>query len=244
MVSSNSIAMIAQKTDPQMVLGRETFLFEVEELPQSLGVLLYAFEGISMYMPLRKTYYKKTNFHSFYIGAMVFISLGIFAVNVPNYYNFYDITKEIIFLNFNNKFMILYLLKIVYMFMIFLSNPINLFPIYRSISEMSNIQALFERKSKSFIAVFKFTMRMLVTLLCILVACAIPSFIGFISFAGSFFFSLLGIVIPTLLYISHFSNIKKLGVLDGIVKGIMLILSMTLFCISVGFSFKSLISNK
>lgn len=237
----HSTSILSSKENLQFILGRETFLLDISAFPSSMGVMLYAFEGITLYMPLRGTYHNHTNFHSFFIGTLIFISVFIFFVSSPLYYEFYTQTKEIVFLNFDNSFSILLLMKIVYLTVVFISNPINLFPLYRSFLSIRDIKLHLSRKSPSYVSVYKLCIRIVITLVCIVVAFGIPSFIGFISFVGSFFFCLLGIIVPTLMYLSFFMRRNSLSLLDIIVKVLLLSISFTIFGFATVFSFKNLI---
>lgn len=235
---------LAKESDLQLVLGKRTFLFDLGALPQTLGIMLYAFEGITMYIPMRKDYNSRTSFHPFFIGTLLFISSFILFINVPSYYRFYDKTEEIIFMNFGPQYLLVHVMKIVYLGVVFLSNPINLFPIYNSFLSFSSVKKFLHPKSKTFREMTMFFIRIVLTLICLLVAALVPSFINFISFVGSFFFSLLGIVIPTLLYLTHFSRIKKLTLFDAIWKSFLVVISLTIFVSTSVFSFKALVFNK
>jgi amino acid permease len=239
----HSSVSLSHFDDLQIRLGRETFLFDIAMFPQSMGILLYAFEGITLYMPLRATYHNHTNFHSFFIGTLIFISVFVFIFGTPLYYDFYTDTKEIIFLNFDNSYILLLLMKIVYLTVVFISNPINLFPLYKSFLSMRDVKDHLSKKSNSYTSIFKLVIRLVITFLCILIACMIPSFIRFISFVGSFFFGLLGIILPIMLYISIFSKYKKLTLLDLISKVFVLVISCVIFGFSTVFSFRNLIKG-
>lgn len=225
-------------------LESKSLFLDLSFVPQSLGILLYSFEGITLYLPLRDTYKGQKNFHGFFVWTMVFVALFVFMVSVPSYFFFFDRTREIIFLNFSPSHVYLHLMKICYLTMVFLSNPINLFPLYRSFLTASKVSTFLQSKSKIFNSFFKLFLRILVTLLCILIAAFVSSFIKFISFVGSFFFSLLGIVIPVLLYLVHFYKSNKLKTFDAILKGLTLVISLALFGISSVFSFEALIQSK
>ena len=234
---------LGREEDVQMVLGKRTFLFEAAVLPQTLGIMLYAFEGITMYIPMRKDYNSRTNFHPFFIGTLLFISAFILFINVPSYYRFYDKTEEIIFMNFGPQYLLVHVMKIVYLGVVFLSNPINLFPLYNSFLSFGAVKRFLHPKSKTFREVSMFFLRIVLTLVCLLVAALVPSFIKFISFVGSFFFSLLGIIIPTLLYLTHFGRKGQLTVLDAMFKSVLLVVSFVIFTSTSIFSFKSLVFN-
>jgi hypothetical protein len=231
-----------QKENKISLVDRSLF-YNMSFVPQSLGILLYSFEGITLYLPLKNTYKNYKNFHKFFVITMVFVAFFVFAVSVPSYYAFFDKTREIIFLNFDPSYIYLHIMKIIYLTIVFLSNPINLFPLYRSVLTTNKVKNYLKSKSKTFHSIFKLCLRILITLVCILIAAFVPSFIKFISFVGSFFFSLLGIIIPLLLYLTHFIRLDKLGIWDGIVKCLTLAVSFVLFLISTVFSFKSLIHS-
>lgn len=46
---------------------------------------------------------------------------------------FFEDTKHIIFFNFDSSYTYMFIVEVVYAAAIFLSNPINLFPVYESI---------------------------------------------------------------------------------------------------------------
>lgn len=225
-------------------LESKTLFVDMSQVPQSLGILLYSYEGITLYLPLRNTYRAQKSFHGFFLGTMVFIALFVFAVSVPSYYAFFDRTREIIFLNFAPAHVYLHVMKIAYLTTVFLSNPINLFPLYRSFLSTGRVAAFLRPRSKAFAACFGLLLRVLVTLACVLIAAFVSSFIKFISFVGSFFFSLLGIIVPVLLYLTHFRRRRTLSVPDALWKGLVLLVSLGLFAVASVFSFVSLIQSQ
>jgi proton-coupled amino acid transporter len=225
-----------------LALKEKAFFYDFGLFPQSLGILLYSFEGITLYLPLKNTYKKQKNFHSFFLWTMLFVAFFIFFINIPSYFAFFDQSREIIFLNFDPSFTYLHIMKLIYLAVVFLSNPINLFPLYRSFLSYTSIKKYLLKKSKGFVSVFKLFLRFFVTLFCIFIGALVPSFINFISFVGSFFFSLLGIIIPVLLYLTHFAKKKELKKGDGIFKGFVLSVSFAIFAVASVFSFKTLIT--
>ena len=234
---------IINKLDSAADTLKEKALFmDFGFFPQSLGILLYSFEGISLYLPLKNTYKKQKNFHSFFLWTMLFVALFIFFVNIPSYFAFFSETREIIFLNFDMSFTYLHMMKLIYLGVVFLSNPINLFPLYRSFLSYTSVKKFLLTKSRFFKSGFKLVLRFGVTLFCILIGAIVPSFINFISFVGSFFFSLLGIVIPICLYLTHFGRKKELKIGDVVFKGIVLAFSLAIFGVATVFSFKTLIT--
>lgn len=165
--------------------------------------------------------------------------------------HFGEDTKSIAFLNFGIEHMPIFVLKIIYSLIIFLSNPINLFPVYSIIYEFKFIKtatkrlraplqkredvdcngdkisslekikkvskkqvkptsmedilieenlrknnAKIKKRNKLKIYFFRLVIRVCVMLVSFLIAVVSPNFVKFISFIGSFVFSILGFVFP------------------------------------------------
>ena len=154
-------------------------------------------------------------------------------------------------MNFGKEHMSVFVLKIIYSIIIFLSNPINLFPVYSIIYEFNFIKKCFKKTQsplldskdlnsngekitsieeidsnkkkvvaktsvedmlkkenlekenlsiakKNMLKLYfvKFLIRLIVMAVAFLIAVVSPDFVKFISFIGSFIFSILGFVFP------------------------------------------------
>lgn len=90
----------------------------------------------------------------------------------------------------------MFVLEVIYAVSIFFSNPINLFPIYESVYKIRKIDKLLQSTSPSKVYFIKFIIKVVIVVLCFIVCLFVPNFIDFISFVGSFLFSIIGIYIP------------------------------------------------
>ena len=90
----------------------------------------------------------------------------------------------------------MFVLEVVYAGAVFLSNPINLFPVYESLYKTAIVKSFLEDANKRETYLIKFIIRIIVIVLCFFVCFYAPNFINFISFVGSFLFAIIGLYVP------------------------------------------------
>ena len=235
--------LLHQEDLPSEVLSRVAFM-DWTALLQTLSVILYVFQRITFYLPIRANYSKMSRFHRFYVACMNGIFGFIFLMTLPIYFNFFQNAQEIVFQNFDSSFHVVEFFKLAYSVVIFLSNPINLFPIYNSVYSIKCVEDSLSQKGAFSKYALKFLIRMLVTLLGIAVGIYVKSFVGFCSFVGSFFFSFLGLVLPGLL-VWKFLEEAPAGKVNWPKFRVILVVSLgvCIFAVTSVFSFIGLITS-
>ena len=163
---------------------------------KTLGIILFIFQRITFYLPIKSNYSQIQNFHSYYLSSMNSVFFYIFLISCPCYFLFFISGKEIVFQNFDQSFRIIEITKLAYMTVIFLSNPINLFPIYNSIYSMKCFNNTLRESSNLKRYLFKLFIRIIICSIGIIFGILVTSFVKFCSFVGAFFFSFLGLILP------------------------------------------------
>lgn len=90
----------------------------------------------------------------------------------------------------------MFILEIIYACAVFLSNPINLFPVYESLYRTTIIRSFINEADKRETYFIKFGVRVIIVILCFTVCFHAPNFINFISFVGSSLFAIIGLYVP------------------------------------------------
>ena len=110
------------------------------------GVILYIIQRMTFYLPIKNSYPRVPKFHSFYKKCMNFVFGYIFLLALPFLLFFGVDGAEILFQNFGSEYRMLGFLKLMYVIVIFISNPINLFPIYKSVYALKFFEKMFVRQ--------------------------------------------------------------------------------------------------
>lgn len=92
----------------------------------------------------------------------------------------------------------MFTLQVIYACAVFLSNSINLFPVYESLYKSSIVKSLIKDADNQEVYLVKFGVRVAVIILCFTVCFYAPNFINFISFVGSFLFAIIGLYVPVI----------------------------------------------
>jgi hypothetical protein len=199
MVFLTSTKLFLMKDDYVSIFKSELFYTNWANSIKTLGIVLYIFQRITFYLPIKSNYNQVPNFHNFYVRSMNSVFFYIFVISSPCYFLFFTSGQEIVFQNFDSSFVIIEIFKLAYVMVIFLSNPINLFPIYNSIYSMNFFNSLIIKSSTFKAYLLKLFVRILISCLGILVGVFVNSFVKFCSFVGAFFFSFLGLILPGIL---------------------------------------------
>ena len=165
----------------------------------ALGIVLYISQRITFYLPIKTNYGQMRDFHAFYSKSMLGVFGYAFAISVPCFLEFFTASREISFQNFRSSFHVVEFFKMGYCLVIFLSNPINLFPIYNSIYSLAPARACLERRNKVVRYLLKLCIRLVITCVGVCAGALVDSFVKFCSFVGAFFFTFLGLVLPGVL---------------------------------------------
>ena len=200
--------LITQREAVGELLFEETMYFNWANSGKTLGIVLYIFQRVTFYLPIKSSYSRMKGFHKFYIASMNMVFGYIFLISLPCFFQFFTDGKEILFQNFDHSFRTIEFFKIAYVVVIFLSNPINLFPIYNSLYMISFLNSFIEKRNKVGKYMTKVFIRLLITCFGVIIGTCVTSFVKFCSFVGAFFFSFLGLVLPGLLLLK-LETVKK-----------------------------------
>lgn len=236
----NATIMFINQSNPSETFISETVSITWSNIIQTLGVFLYIFQRLTFYLPIRSNYVKMKKFHTIYMTILNFVFFYAFLISLPCFYQFFKNGKEIIFQNFDHSYKMVQLFKYAYVIVIFLSNPINLFPIYNSIYNFTVFKKFCRRNSSLCVYFTKLWVRFFISFVAILVGMYVDSFVRFCSFVGGFFFSFLGLILPGLLFLYHGgkkSVMMKVKVYGGLAFGVFI------FCVASFQSLKDLIEN-
>jgi amino acid permease len=204
----NATQMFLNQKNPSDKFITESVSMNWSSTVQTLGVFLYIFQRLTFYLPIRSNYVKMKNFHKIYMTILNLVFFYAFLVSLPCFYQFFKDGKEIIFQNFDHSYKTVHVFKYAYVIVIFVSNPINLFPIYNSIYNFRAFKRYCRRNSSLWVYLAKLAVRFAISFVAILVGMYVDSFVSFCSFVGGFFFSFLGLILPGLLFLYHERKIK------------------------------------
>ena len=201
----SAISTLFSKEDTKSLLLEETLFTNWSNSPETLGIILYIFQRITFYLPIKANYSQVPNFHKYYVKSMNYTFFYILLISSPCYFLFFTSGKEIVFQNFDKSFRTIEVFKLCYIVVIFLSNPINLFPIYNSIYSIKGFDSYVKSKGDFKAYLLKLLIRLIVSCFGILIGITVNSFVKFCSFVGAFFFSFLGLILPGVLLLKFLS---------------------------------------
>ena len=205
-VCFSACKMLLFTDDALALIVRETLYTDWANSIKTLGIVLYIFQRMTFYLPIKSNYAQIDDFHRFYLRSMNSVFFYIFLISSPCYFLFFKSGREIVFQNFDNSFRMIQAFKLCYVFVIFLSNPINLFPIYNSIYSVNWFNKRLASRSRFSRFVWKLMVRFVVSCVGIAIGVWVNSFVNFCSFVGAFFFSFLGLILPGLLLLKFLSS--------------------------------------
>ena len=188
------------------------------KLPSTMSIYTYALEGVGLLIPIKNSMNDQSRFKTLLYGSTSLIS-GIYIIlAVINSSALGQQTRSIVLMNYSIGFPIIFVVMILYSICIFLTYPINLFPVYTVVLNSGWSRAYLDKsidqnqrvKRRKMVLLgarigsmaFVFTLVMLS-----------PNFLAFLSLVGAIFLSSFGFFLPVAAYHKHFgerqSKIRK-----------------------------------
>ena len=183
---------------------------------KAIGIVIFAIQGIGLMLPNRASYDYSPKFRRLFFRVYNFVVFFYLLVGFVITSALGESVREVVLFNFYKDYKFVFLMEIIYSMIIFVSNQINLFPLFLTIYKHPRLVKLMKRKSKWNQYFLKLSIRFAVMTLAYLVAFLVKDFVSFISLIGSMLFTLTAIVIPITLYFTHFSRKGQLGTYEKI----------------------------
>ncbi|XP_059066298.1 amino acid transporter AVT3C, partial [Cryptomeria japonica] len=162
-------------------------------IPYGVGVAVYAFEGVTMILPLELEMERKHRFGGILGLAFVFISCIYGGFGTLGYLAFGSETKDIVTFNLG-KSLIVDFVQLALCLNLFITFPLMMNPVYEVVEGRFNRGA------------FSFFIRSVAVLFITLIALLVPSFTDFLSLIGSSIGSILGFILPALFHLHACSH--------------------------------------
>eukprot|EP01018_Ginkgo_biloba_P029454 Gb_37193 [translate_table: standard] len=182
-VMMEDLLSIAQSMGPHV----KTFT-GFDSIPYGVGVTIYAFEGVSMILPLELAIEKKHKFGWILGLAIAFIACLYGGFGALGYFAFGSETRDIVTLNLG-KNLVTDLVQLALCVNLFFTFPLMMNPVYEV------IEGRLTRGEYSLI------MRSVMVFLVTLVSILVPSFTDFLSLIGSSIGCILGFILPALFHL-------------------------------------------
>jgi len=207
------MAVLALQSSHQLV--KREIHPAVNEAPQldqifiAFSVMYRSIQGVGMFMPIRSSMENVRSFKAVIQFTTVLIAVIYLSTFMLVNAAFGSLIKPIVLLSFSKNYLVIFALTILYGLAIFLSYPINLFPIYTALLETSVFKDyIVAGEDKSAQETRTNQVNFLVRLLCILTVylgvATNPSFIPFLGLVSSIFTTAFLFFIPLFLYDSLF----------------------------------------
>jgi len=180
----------------------------------AFSVMYRSIQGVGMIMPIRSSMENVRSFKTVIQFTTVLVAAIYFSTFMLVYAAFGGLIKPIVLISFSKDYLVIFALTILYGLAIFLSYPINLFPIYTALLETSVFKDyIVAGEDESAQETRTKQVSYLVRLLCILTVylgvATNPSFIPFLGLVGSIFTTAFLFFIPLFLYDSLFSTSRS-----------------------------------
>lgn len=217
----------------------------MSNFPSFLGIVLYSIEGIGLFVPLRNTCSNKQKFNKLYIIVCSFIFILYFIFGFTGALTFGANDNEIFFYNFRVNNYFYFYLGVIYCIFIFLSFPINHFPIYNIIECNALYKKNVLKKIENNIQLKKvanIVLRISILLIVVLVVLTNPSFVPFLGLVGSIMTFFLAILFPVLMFNKRFKNRKELTISKKIINFCFITIG-GLICLSITIDSMNNINN-
>lgn len=179
--------------------------FEFSGLPVAFTTILFAYEGVGVFMEVRGSVGDKLN--KVLNWGFAFAALGYMVVTSTAVLAYGDATNSIIFLNLDqhNEFYLVF--ELGYLISIILGIPTQLFAITRIIENYKIFRSFIQventnKKSK----LKRQLIRIPLLLIIVSIAMVIPSFSSFLNIISGITFTITAFAIPVILYYIHFQD--------------------------------------
>lgn len=165
----------------------------LQNLLFSIGVAIYAVEGISLVLPLESEYEQRPKFARVLAAAMVFITFLYTIFGLLGYLAYGEYTKDIVTLNLGNSWQTV-VVKICLCTGLVFTYPMMMYPVY----EVAERRLWQGRPCQ--------LLRTLIVLTTAWIAVSVPHFGAFLSLVGSSVCCLLSFVLPGWMHLRVFGD--------------------------------------
>jgi len=157
--------------------------FKPENLPIFFAVMTFSMEGVAMVLPIKSSMKDQSKGSRLIIHITLSIQLVYLIYSLLSALAWGRNTKEIIFHNFGTNYVFIFVIEIIYSTCIFLSYPLNFFPVYK-ILERTRCSLDYIRKASPENKTARiWHVKLITKLFCMLIVFAVcfgaPNFIAF-----------------------------------------------------------------
>jgi len=180
--------------------------FNLLHLPLLFGVAIYAYEGVGILFEIRASMEKPGRFGR--LLSWIMISLVVIYTVFPSisYLAFGEDTPDIILLSLPKSSSYL-IVKSLYALSVVLVYPLQMAPSFKIIEEIDFLkERLYSQNGKDINPPLKYSIRLLLQAIMIVIAITTKSFQLFLNLIGSCFFTYLGFVLPVIMYKKAFEG--------------------------------------
>lgn len=191
---------------------------EWSKIPSAFSVVSYALEGIGMVIPVKNSMRDQSKFWNLTVVSVLLVSVLYLVPTLIMSAAFGIGTKQIVLDNFIEESPLVHALALVYIGCIFMTYPLNLFPVYTVMlntkwsrdyigkyDEASNPQRKDKIKNVLLIS------RIFCMAVIFIITISGPNLVPFLSLAGAIFIGAFGYFFPVLIYNTHFGRLGQLS---------------------------------
>lgn len=182
-----------------------------EKLPSAMSIYTYALEGVGLIIPIKNSMQEQSKFRGLMLGSTWLVS-GIYMTNaIISSAALGEQTRTIVLMNYSIGFPFIFVFMVLYSLCIFLTYPINLFPVYTVVLNSSWSRNFLDksidenqrtaRRKKVLVGARLGSMSIVFGLVMLS-----PNFMAFLSLVGAIFLSSFGFFLPVLAYNKHFGE--------------------------------------
>lgn len=171
------------------------------KFPEYFGVICYAVEGVGTIMPIRSQMKHRKSFKPMFMYTMYGICVLLLAFGVLGVLCFGSSIKDIVFLNFPNTEVVIFVLMMVYGLGLILTFPVYINVTCGIIFRVKSLQKCFLEHEKAY---WYCCIARLVNILLIFgISISGLKLLDLLNFSGSFCNSYLAIIMPSFLYMAY-----------------------------------------
>jgi len=194
--------------------------FKPQNLPIFFAVMTFSMEGIALVLPVKNSMQDQTKGSRFIFIITISVQLLYLMFGIICSLAMGRLTDQIIFHNFGTHYVLIFVIEIIYSTSIFLSYPLNFFPVYMILHRMKFAISYINRAAREDRGKRIWHVKLMSKAFCMIIIFAIcfasPNFLPFLGLSGALFNSMLGFFLPAFLYWRHFNNEGRLGICEKI----------------------------
>lgn len=186
------------------------------KIPSCIAVFTFALEGIALVLPVKNSMKEQGQFRRLSVETMIVVGLLYLIPPMIMSLALGPALKDIVILNFVKDYPFIFFLQIVYAAFIFLTFPINMFPIYTILLNSKVSKGYIhggitkeDKDSRKKMVLIGARVLCLVTVFGIVLFH--PNFVSFLSLVGAVLMSAFGFFFPVYLYNTHFGKTGRIS---------------------------------